>query len=253
MRENIDLSLYSFGFNCVHISVSLFDFSFFSSIFCQQSAALLFYAMSLLCHFLPYLRSGREQNLIRDLIYFGIIFPIGTTVFSFFWGLTFLNPTFILSDAVRLPGWANHAMHTWILPAAIIEGICFYHSKPSSSQGRALTVSFLAAYCGFTLVMGLVFNKWPYPFLLKLTIPYRLLFAIIPMSCSLLFYTLGEKLNSLFWKPVKIQTSWKSCEKQSILIEFLYVHIQIHTNKQKTPTSKYTHTHNPKDFDTHTN
>ncbi|XP_053203853.1 androgen-dependent TFPI-regulating protein-like [Panonychus citri] len=171
------------------------------------SAALLFYAMSLLCHFLPYLRSGREQNLIRDLIYFGIIFPIGTTVFSFFWGLTFLNPTFILSDAVRLPGWANHAMHTWILPAAIIEGICFYHSKPSSSQGRALTVSFLAAYCGFTLVMGLVFNKWPYPFLLKLTIPYRLLFAIIPMSCSLLFYTLGEKLNSLFWKPVKIQTS----------------------------------------------
>uniref|UniRef100_T1KAK3 Androgen-dependent TFPI-regulating protein n=1 Tax=Tetranychus urticae TaxID=32264 RepID=T1KAK3_TETUR len=169
------------------------------------TAAALFYSISLLCHFLPYLRSGREQNSIRDLIYFGIIFPIGTTVFTFFWGLTFINPKFILTDASLLPSWINHSIHTWIMPAAILEGICFNHSRPSSSEGRAVTISFFSAYCVYTLIMGFVFNKWPYPFLLKLTIPYRLLFAIIPLSCSLMFYTLGVKLNSLFWKPEKQQ------------------------------------------------
>jgi len=170
---------------------------------------LIYFTISLLSNSLGSQKASKLQK-IRDYLFATLAFPIGQFVGIVFWLLFHVDRelVFPLHYDKFFPNYINHAMHTTVIPAQLLELYLLYHAYPKRIQGMTTTMIFCFIYLTWTLVVAHFGGVWVYPIFEVLAPVPRFLFMLACSMFGALLYIIGEILNNLVWaKPKSSMTS----------------------------------------------
>lgn len=116
-----------------------------------------------------------------------------------FWTIYTLYRKLIFSDEVDkiFPLWANHVLHTLIVPFVVIELIVTPKKYPSKYVG--IPFGFFVVFC-YLSVLGVAFIKagtLVYPILNVMSWTVKISFVSASLIGGLCVYLIGEQLNYL--------------------------------------------------------
>jgi phosphatidylserine synthase len=158
----------------------------------------VFFGMCLLCEVFWYLKFRTAEFSFRGLIFHGVVFPMGLSVFVNYWLLYHSDKELIVAQS--LPPFIDHIIHTLILPGVLIESFTYHHPIPRRKDGLSMTWAIQLGYMGLVFYMGITRNNWVYPFMAMLPMPLRIAFCVVTMVANTIYYILGEKLHNRFWE-----------------------------------------------------
>ncbi|GAB0092534.1 androgen-induced gene 1 protein [Sergentomyia squamirostris] len=190
-----------------------FKYLTFLNAICQA----LYYTVSLANDFVGSNRvSHTKLPLIRklkDYMMVSLAFPLAANVSTTFWTLMAIDRELVfpkfLDDFV--PTWLNHIMHTNILICIVIEIFMSIRKYPGRRQGMLGLIVFMTGYLVWIHVIRHYSGVWVYPVLDVLPFALRIVFFIVVIGLTCLFYILGEHLNNTIWaKELKQLRSSKS-------------------------------------------
>ncbi|OWK53694.1 Androgen-dependent TFPI-regulating protein [Lonchura striata] len=103
----------------------------------------VFYGVSFLADVLRLIKKLRCAKCIissRDLLFSVLAFPVSTFVCISFWTLYTYNRELVYPKSLDgvIPLWLNHAMHTAVLPFALLEILALPHRYPAKKKGLIL-------------------------------------------------------------------------------------------------------------------
>ena len=104
----------------------------------------------------------------RDYLFATLAFPIGQFVGIIFWVLFHIDRelVFPLHYDNFFPNYINHAMHTTVIPAQLLELFLQYHAYPSKRfNGMSTTMIFCFVYLTWTLIVAHFGGVWVIIFL----------------------------------------------------------------------------------------
>jgi len=162
-----------------------------------------------LAFFANFSEKNSRLGKAKDLVFSSAAFPFGMFVGIVFWSLWAVNRELILPARYDpyFPSWANHLMHTTVLPLQLGELILCHHSYPSRRLGGAITASLTFAYLVWINIIYYYGGFWVYPVFQVLTEAQRLVFMLVCSCFGVLLYIMGEAANNVIWgvtrkKPV---------------------------------------------------
>ncbi|KAI8427475.1 hypothetical protein MSG28_002008 [Choristoneura fumiferana] len=151
----------------------------------------------------------KQNSILRSINdkLFILAFPTAFYVACAFWGIYAVDKDLIFPDHVakEFPSWANHTMHTFVLIFITLELTFTYRRYPSKATGFLIVLAFNLTYTLWFHYIYFETNSWVYPIFNVLNWPARVVFITISCSIALVFYILGEKLNTLVWSKVSQQ------------------------------------------------
>ena len=150
----------------------------------------------------------------RDYLFATLAFPIGQFVGIIFWVLFHIDRelVFPLHYDNFFPNYINHAMHTTVIPAQLLELFLQYHAYPSKRfNGMSTTMIFCFVYLTWTLIVAHFGGVWVIIFLrlnfkrasnLFVKLHFLLQVKGITSVCSKYFVTFRRSryLNSAVWR-----------------------------------------------------
>ncbi|XP_022255592.1 androgen-induced gene 1 protein-like [Limulus polyphemus] len=131
------------------------------------------------------------------------VFHLGSQfVVAVFWVLYLIDRELILPRALDAfyPTWLNHVSHTTIFPLLLTEIWLCHHPHPPRKIGMTTLISFVAVYLTWVVSLSIALDFWVYPILEVLNWSLRVAFFIGCGIIMVLFYLLGESLNSAVWR-----------------------------------------------------
>uniref|UniRef100_A0A672U6R7 Androgen dependent TFPI regulating protein n=1 Tax=Strigops habroptila TaxID=2489341 RepID=A0A672U6R7_STRHB len=185
--------------NCFTASIS-WHILFFSALVLQA----VFYGVSFLADVLRLIKKLRCAKCVissRDLLFSVLAFPVSTFVSISFWTLYSYNRELVYPKSLDgvIPLWLNHAMHTAILPFAVLEILALPHCYPAKKKGLIFLglVSFL--YISWVLRIYSVTGEWVYPLFALFNPAGLAAFFAVSLAIIISFYSFGEFLNRMIW------------------------------------------------------
>lgn len=82
----------------------------------------------------------------------------------------------------------------------VIEGQLVFHPIPFTKYGLATLITSLSAYATLVFYLGIRYSVWAYPFLELLSMPLRLVIAVIGVLIAIPIYKLGEAIHRVTWR-----------------------------------------------------
>ncbi|KAL9870259.1 androgen-dependent TFPI-regulating protein isoform 2-T2 [Geothlypis trichas] len=130
-----------------------------------------------------------------------------------FWTLYTYNRELVYPKSLDgvIPLWLNHAMHTAVLPFALLEILALPHRYPAKKKGLILLGFVAFLYISWVLWIYSVTGEWVYP-LFALFNPLGLAaFFAGSLAIIVAFYNFGEFLNRMIWGDsiVILDHKWK--------------------------------------------
>ncbi|XP_074842009.1 androgen-dependent TFPI-regulating protein [Carettochelys insculpta] len=174
----------------------------------------VFYGVSFLADVLRLIKKLRSVKYIiscRDLLFSVLAFPVATFVFMSFWVLYTYNRELVYPKSLDgiIPMWLNHAMHTVVLPLALLEIFATPHCYPSKKKGLILLGLVSIAYLSWVLWIYSVTGEWVYP-LFTLFSPLGLAaFFCSSLVLIVWIYNFGEFLNRMIWGDAIVILEYK--------------------------------------------
>uniref|UniRef100_A0A1B0EZ65 Uncharacterized protein n=1 Tax=Phlebotomus papatasi TaxID=29031 RepID=A0A1B0EZ65_PHLPP len=150
---------------------------------------------------------------VKDYIMVSLAFPLAANVSTTFWSLMFIDRELVFPKAFDafVPSWLNHIMHTNILICIVIELFMSFRKYPSRREGMLGLVLFMLGYLIWIHVIRHYSGVWVYPILAVLPFPMRIVFFVVVIGLTALFYILGEFMNNTIWtKELKALKSSKN-------------------------------------------
>ncbi|NXS00976.1 ADTRP protein, partial [Oxylabes madagascariensis] len=144
----------------------------------------VFYGVSFLADVLRLIKKLRCAKCIissRDLLFSVLAFPVSTFVCISFWTLYTYNRELVYPKSLDgvIPLWLNHAMHTAVLPFALLEILALPHRYPAKKKGLILL--------GFVAFLYITFFAGS-------------------LAIIISFYNFGEFLNRMIWGQSKFSS-----------------------------------------------
>ncbi|TRY78836.1 hypothetical protein TCAL_06754 [Tigriopus californicus] len=138
---------------------------------------------------------------LEDHIFASLGFPMGMIVGIVFWTFYFVDRELSFPEILDqvVPSWANHLMHTIVVPLQLYEMIFVYHKYPSNVSGSMTTVGYNFIYICWTLYVAYVGGFWVYPILQVLPPIQRALFIAAMSLFGAVVYFAGKGINRLVW------------------------------------------------------
>ncbi|NXQ89923.1 ADTRP protein, partial [Nyctibius grandis] len=168
----------------------------------------VFYGVSFLADVLRLIKKlGCAKSVIssRDLLFSVLAFPVSTFVTISFWTLYTYNRELVYPRSLDgvIPLWLNHAVHTAVLPFALLEILATPHRYPAKKKGLILLGFVAFLYISWVLWIYSVTGEWVYP-LFALFNPVGLA-AFFAGSVAIIvsFYNFGAFLNRMIWGQSK--------------------------------------------------
>ena len=98
----------------------------------------------------------------RDLLFATLAFPIGQFVGIVFWVLFHVDRELVFPAHYDnfFPNYINHAMHTTVIPAQLLELFNLYHAYPKRLNGMSITMIFCFVYLTWTLIVAHFGGIW---------------------------------------------------------------------------------------------
>ncbi|XP_075399262.1 androgen-dependent TFPI-regulating protein [Tenrec ecaudatus] len=182
----------------------------------------------------------------RNLFFTCIAFPLSTYVCVVFWALFLYDRELIYPKGLEeiVPGWLNHAMHTWILPLSAAEFFLQPYHYPSTKTAFTLIVTAGLAYMLRILWAYLKTGMWVYPVLAKLSPAGILALFFLSNILNITIYLLGKKLNHRKWacdQRVKMRTTRR--RRKDNLGECVMSSCPEHIDSKKLALSTQEHSH----------
>ncbi|KAL1021503.1 hypothetical protein UPYG_G00014090 [Umbra pygmaea] len=150
------------------------------------------------------LRCGLPLLLVklRDAIFTVLAFPLGTFVFLSFWSIYLYDRELVYPKFLDeiIPIWLNHALHTVILPLALLQMYIQPHRYGSKRRGIIGLAIFAALYLGWVMWVHHVTGIWVYPIMDRLSSIGLVIFLGVACVSMAPLYLLGEKLNNKIWR-----------------------------------------------------
>lgn len=149
--------------------------------------------------------SIKEIPAIRkacDFVFSVFVFSSCCAISIYFWKIFSIDPNLMHPpnvNALHIPTWYNHAIHTLITVCAIFELFWTHHNFPSNERMIFWLGVYMFIYLAWLNLLNILTGAWAYPFLSVFSTLQRIGFYIgtIMFSWTL---NLGSKyLNSLVW------------------------------------------------------
>ncbi|XP_077209320.1 androgen-dependent TFPI-regulating protein [Paroedura picta] len=124
--------------------------------------------ISLLVDVLTLMKKQRAAKFLlpfRDLLFGSLGFPLSMFVSMFFWIVCIYDRELIYPKGIEavIPEWLNHAMHSLILPLALLELCIIPRRYPSKGKRLALLGIGSLGYISWTVHIYQKTGKWVYP------------------------------------------------------------------------------------------
>nr|XP_047931570.1 androgen-dependent TFPI-regulating protein isoform X2 [Anser cygnoides] len=118
-----------------------------------------------------------------------------------FWTLYTYNRELVYPKSLDgvIPLWLNHAMHTAILPVALLEILATPHHYPAKKKGVILLGCTAFLYIIWVLWIYFVTGEWVYPLFASFSPAGLGAFFISNLAIIVCFYNFGEFLNRMIW------------------------------------------------------
>lgn len=160
-----------------------------------------------------------EKPLIRrikDVVFSSLAFPLATFVGVFFWAIYAVDRELILPRSLDpyFPLWLNHVMHTNIMLFTVAELVTSFRMYPRRKIGLSILFSFMGCYVIWIHVIYFRTGSWVYPILNVLNWPVRIMFYALSLVVVGGIYSVGERLNAIFWSN-EVEETVKSGKKKA--------------------------------------
>uniref|UniRef100_A0A8C3RKN4 Androgen dependent TFPI regulating protein n=1 Tax=Chelydra serpentina TaxID=8475 RepID=A0A8C3RKN4_CHESE len=164
----------------------------------------VFYGISFLADVLRPIKKLPSVKYIiscRDLLFSVLAFPVATFVFMSFWVLYTYNRELVYPKSLDgiIPMWLNHAMHTIVLPLALLEIFATPHRYPPKKKGLILLGFVSVAYLSWVLWIYSVTGEWVYPLFTFFSPVGLAAFFCSSLVLIVWIYNTGEFLNRMIW------------------------------------------------------
>ncbi|XP_062424032.1 androgen-dependent TFPI-regulating protein [Rhea pennata] len=164
----------------------------------------LFYGVSFLTDVLRLIKKLRCVKCVissRDLLFSVLAFPVSTFVCVSFWALYTYNRELVYPKSLDgiIPPWLNHAMHTAVLPFALLEIFATPHRYPTKKKGLILLGFTSFVYISWVLWIYSVTGEWVYPLFALFSPAGLAAFFAGSLAIIVCFYSFGEFLNRMIW------------------------------------------------------
>ncbi|XP_071443836.1 androgen-dependent TFPI-regulating protein-like [Hetaerina americana] len=145
-----------------------------------------------------------QMRTTRRIMLPTLLFPCSCEVVFNFWALYWVSPRLVFGDFLDVinPMWINHAIHTNILPIAVLEMLLRARSEGVWDGGFLRDANKLNSFFTVYLVTVLVGyyrrGTWPYPFMDPLN---GLMFFGLVALCYVMgwiWFSFGRCLNQIF-------------------------------------------------------
>uniref|UniRef100_A0A452H250 Uncharacterized protein n=1 Tax=Gopherus agassizii TaxID=38772 RepID=A0A452H250_9SAUR len=122
-------------------------------------------------------------------------------VFMSFWVLYTYNRELVYPKSLDgiIPMWLNHAMHTIVLPLALLEIFATPHRYPPKKKGLILLGFVSVAYLSWVLWIYSVTGEWVYPLFTFFSPVGLAAFFCSSIVLIVWIYNTGEFLNRMIW------------------------------------------------------
>ncbi|XP_054840576.1 androgen-dependent TFPI-regulating protein [Eublepharis macularius] len=163
-----------------------------------------FNGISLLADVFILMKKERIANFLlpfRDLLFGSLVFPGAAFVATAFWTIFSYDREMIFPKILdeTVPVWMNHAMHTWIFPAVLIELCITPHHYPSKRKRLALLGIGCLSYISWLLQIYSVTGKWAYPIFNYLSPLSIAVFFLLCLGFAILYSNMGAFLCRMIW------------------------------------------------------
>ncbi|XP_074002938.1 androgen-dependent TFPI-regulating protein [Numenius arquata] len=164
----------------------------------------VFYGVSFLADVLRLIKKLRCAKCVissRDLLFSVLAFPVSTFVCISFWTLYAYNRELVYPKSLDgvIPLWLNHAMHTAVLPFAVLEILATPHRYPAKKKGVILLGFVAFLYISWVLWIYSVTGEWVYPLFASFSPAGLAAFFAGSLAVIIAFYNFGEFLNRMIW------------------------------------------------------
>ncbi|KFQ34135.1 Androgen-dependent TFPI-regulating protein [Merops nubicus] len=168
----------------------------------------VFYGVSFLADVLRLIKKLRCAKSVissRDLLFSVLAFPVSTFVSISFWTLYTYNRELVYPKSLDgiIPLWLNHAMHTAVLPFAVLEILAMPHRYPAKRKGLVLLGLVAFLYISWVLWIYSVTGEWVYPLFALFSPAGLAAFFAGSLAVIVSFYNFGEFLNRMIWGQSK--------------------------------------------------
>ncbi|XP_054674113.1 androgen-dependent TFPI-regulating protein isoform X3 [Grus americana] len=118
-----------------------------------------------------------------------------------FWTLYTYNRELVYPKSLDgvIPLWLNHAMHTAVLPFAVLEILATPHRYPAKQKGLILLGFVAFLYISWVLWIYSVTGEWVYPLFALFSPAGLVAFFACSLAIIVSFYNFGEFLNRMIW------------------------------------------------------
>ncbi|NWW92679.1 ADTRP protein, partial [Rhynochetos jubatus] len=169
----------------------------------------VFYGVSFLADVLRLIKKLRCAKCVissRDLLFSVLAFPVSTFVSISFWTLYTYNRELVYPKSLDgvIPLWLNHAMHTAVLPFAVLEILATPHRYPAKKKGLVLLGFVAFLYISWVLWIYSVTGEWVYPLFALFSPAGLTAFFAGSLAIIVSFYNFGEFLNRMIWGQSKL-------------------------------------------------
>lgn len=123
-----------------------------------------------------------------------------------FWCIYIINKNLIILH--HIPLWLCHLCHTFTLFFALIELVTSRRSFPNQKLGVSILTLFTGSYVIWIHIVYFWTGVWAYPFLKVFPLPLKILWNLGSVLGGIVFYFVGEKLNSLVWDNSESKRLW---------------------------------------------
>ncbi|KAK2530475.1 Adtrp [Columba livia] len=164
----------------------------------------VFHGVSFLADVLRLIKKLRCAKCVissRDLLFSVLAFPVSTFVSISFWILYTYNRELVYPKSLDgvIPLWLNHAMHTAVLPIAVLEILVTPHRYPAKKKGLILLGCVFLLYISWVLWIYYVTGEWVYPLFALFNPAGLVAFFAGSLGVIITFYNFGEFLNRMIW------------------------------------------------------
>jgi hypothetical protein len=180
-------------------------------LFSSQIFQFVYHSISLVNDFIGTNESLPENppkiRKVRDYMFATFTFPISMNVAVVFWSLYAIDRELVFPSVMDpiYPWWLNQILHTNVFTFMVVELFLHHHVYPSR-KAELLGISiFSLSYIGWVNVVKLVANAWVYPILNVLDLHHRIGFFILIGVLPMLFYFVGEFINTEVWTKRRLQ------------------------------------------------
>ncbi|XP_007238580.2 androgen-dependent TFPI-regulating protein [Astyanax mexicanus] len=143
----------------------------------------------------------------KDLLFSVFAFPLGLLVVLLFWVIFSYDRQLVYPESMDnfFPTWANHAMHTLVLPIVLGEVLLEPHVYPKTRNGLAALGVAGFLYSGWVIWVYVSVGIWVYPLLGLFSTTGLVAFFISNIFVVILLYLLGQTLNFRIWGKQQVK------------------------------------------------